>query len=76
MNQAGSIVTGQQENASVGKYMRVWEVARETARSIRQVWRDARAGKIPKPFKQGRNTYWVRAEILAFMQRLEQNRRN
>jgi predicted DNA-binding transcriptional regulator AlpA len=76
MNQETNIVTNKSNNGIENKYFRVWDVACVTGRSERQVWRDARAGKIPKPFKQGHNTYWVRAEILAFMENLEQIRRN
>jgi len=73
MNQETNIAPN---NEGTKKYFRVQDVARETARSIRQVWRDAQAGKIPKPFKQGRNTYWIGEEIRAFMRGLEQKRCN
>lgn len=73
MNQESN---GKQPSETVKKYYRVLDVARETGRSIRQVWRDARAGTIPKPFKHGRNTYWIPAEIHAFMKGLEQKRSN
>ena len=75
MNQEINIVANK-ESGNEGKYFRVWDVARATGRSIRSVWRDSQAGILPKPFKNGHNTYWLRAEILAFMQGLEQKRCN
>ena len=76
MNDETNIGTNTETQASEKKYLRVWEVACETGRSIRSVWRDSQAGIMPKPFKNGHNTYWLRVEILAFMQQLEQKRCN
>jgi predicted DNA-binding transcriptional regulator AlpA len=67
---------GNESERMESKYMRAREVAYETGRSERQLWRDLQNGSIPKPFKQGRSTYWIRAEILAHMEKLEQNRSN
>jgi predicted DNA-binding transcriptional regulator AlpA len=74
MDETTNIGTNTETQASAKKYLRVWEVACETGRSVRSVWRDSQAGILPKPFKNGHNTYWLRVEILAFMRQLEQKR--
>ena len=76
MDETTNISSNAETPAIAKKYLRVWEVACETGRSIRSVWRDSQAGILPKPFKNGHNTYWLRVEILAFMQQLEQKRCN
>lgn len=35
------------------------------ARSIPSIWRDVRAGRVPKPLKIGRSTRWILGEVRA-----------